>query len=49
MKLPSVYKDLCFKQVFEYATANRNTPFHSDVNSVSHQLQLLLTVPVPAG
>jgi len=48
MKLPSFYTDLCFKQVFENATADRNAPCRSVVNSASCELQLPLTVPVPA-
>jgi len=46
MKLPSVYTDLCFKQVFENATDGRNSPCCSIVNSESCKLQLPLTVPV---
>jgi hypothetical protein len=49
MKLPSVYTDLCSKQVFENATSGQNTRFHSVVNSSTCKLQLPLTVPVPAG
>jgi hypothetical protein len=49
MKLPSVYTDLCFKQVFENATSGQNTYFHSVVNSSTCKLHLPLTVPVSAG
>ena len=49
MKLPSVYTDPCFKQVFENVAAGHNTCFHSVVNSSICELQLPLTVPIPAG
>ena len=49
MKFPSVYNDLRFKHVFENTTAGRNSRCLSVVNSASCDLQLLLTVPVPAG
>jgi len=39
----------CFKQVFENATAGRNSRSRSVVNSANCELQLPLTVPVPAG
>jgi len=34
MKLPSVYTDVCFKQVFIKPTASHNSPCHSVMNSV---------------
>jgi len=49
MKLPSVYAELCFKQVFENATSGRNSRCRSVVNSTSCQLQLPWTVPVTDG
>jgi len=39
MKLPSFYTDLCFKQVFENATAGCNSPCRSVLNSASCELQ----------
>jgi len=39
MKLPSIYTDLCLKQVYVIATASRNSRCRSVVNSVSCQLQ----------
>lgn len=46
MKLPSVYTDLCSKQVSENATIGHNSPCCLIVNSVSCKLQLPLIVPV---
>jgi hypothetical protein len=48
MKLPSVYTDLCFKQIFENATAGRDSRCRSVVNSaISKLLQwLFLFQPV---
>jgi hypothetical protein len=48
MKLPSVYTDMCFKQVFENATTDRNSPRRLVVNSASYESQLPATVPVPS-
>jgi hypothetical protein len=48
MKLPAYYSDMCFKQVFVNATSGRNSSCLSVVNSACYQLQLPLTVPVPA-
>jgi len=39
MKLPSVYTDLYFKQVFENATAGCNSHCRSVVNSASCYVQ----------
>ena len=39
MKLPSIYTDLCLKQVYVIATASQNSRCRLVVNSVSCQLQ----------
>jgi hypothetical protein len=49
MKFPLIYADLCFKQVFESANAGRNSRCRWAVTSASYELQLPLTVPVPAS
>jgi len=49
MQLPSIYTDLCLKQVFKIATASHNSHYHLVVNRVGCKLLLLLTAPVPGG
>jgi hypothetical protein len=49
MNLSSFDIDLRFKQVFVNATAVRNLAYRSAVNIARCELQLPLTVPVPAG
>jgi len=48
MKLPAYYSDLCFKQVFVNATSGGNSRCLSVVNSACYELQLPMTVLVPA-
>jgi hypothetical protein len=48
MKLPAYYSDLCFKQIFVNDTSGRNSRCLSEVNSACYELQLPMTVPVPA-
>ena len=49
MKLASLYTDLCFKRVFENATAVRKARRRPVVNSSNCELQHLLNVSVAAG
>jgi hypothetical protein len=49
MKMPSVYTDIRFKQVFENTTDGRNSRCRSVVHSACWELQLSLIVRVPAG
>jgi len=49
MKFSSFYPDLRFKLVFENAAACNNSRCRSVLYSAKYELQVLLTVPIPAG